>query len=346
MQSYERQPMMKPAVHFPVEVTFAFQRRVVRETIFTPESWKAKAEVLADVRDRRLGPGRCLVDWPNKAAQDSPEEHVIPKASGIKWIFLPKGLVSQSFNSRASAWELEFFRKGMLGALRPFYVFGHKEIVFGDQNGGRVVFRNSPQDGFRIETHGVSPLPEVQRGGSGAIRFCLPVEYPPTRLASREITKIAYLVLAVINPEIALSDALSDVRTYLVDDQAPYRAYGELFCPRRPGGVSVSYLVNGRHVIAGQCEISSIFAKVLIHHVQFVVHLVGAWPDQHQPAEDEITWHLAEKPAERRSSTIMINYDEAVPRTPEAAQPAVAADGNAAGRSDGIEGPPRRRPHR
>jgi len=156
-----------------------------------------------------------------------------------------------------------------------FYVSGKKEVVFRYENGDRIVFQNTPHDGFKIETHGIGLLQQLPHGGPGTIRFRLPVEYPSTRVASRAVTKIAYLVLAVINPDIAFSDALCDVRTYLVDDHAPYCVYGELFCPQGPPRVSVSYWVTGRHIKADQCEIASIFAKILIHHVQYVVDLVG-----------------------------------------------------------------------
>ena len=333
---------MKPVMHFPAKVTFAFQRPITRETIFTPESWRTRAEALADVRDHRLGPQRCLVAWPNKAATNSPEEHVIPQASGIRWIRLPRGLVSQPFNSQALAWELEFFRKGIMGPYVRSMSSARRKSCFATRTttGSSSEIPRMMVLGLRLT--GSAYFSTCLAGGPGAIRFRLPIEYPPTRVASRAITKIAYLVLAVINPDIAFSDALSDVRAYLVDDHAPYRAYGERFCPQGPPRVSVSYWITGRHIKGDQCEIASIIAKILIHHVQYLVHLVGDWPDR--PAADEITWHVSEKASEKRTSTLTMNYDEAAP-TPEDAQPAIA-DGVAAQTWRRIAVPARRRPHR
>lgn len=273
-------------------------------------------ELCADMllqRDQILGPGRCVIDPTQIAEAKSPVEHVIPQGTGIKWIALPRGATAASSNNRASRWEMALLRDGLMGMLRPFYSNAKKSVEFLSENGVRIVFRNDPGRGFVIETHNLEKLPEPPPG-PGQIRFSLQVVQAPTAAVSRALTKIAYLALVVTEPTLAFSQSLDAVRNYLVDENAPYRPYGELFQSGAPPGASVAFRAPGSYLGNNVAGGNFLGAVISIHHVRYFLPLIGDVPAP--PSRDKVTWFPESKPAGKKRVRFSMQYDSARPTDP------------------------------
>lgn len=297
------------ASHFPIKIVITTPSgSVTMPYDFTPSTWKDAARRLLGERDRLLGNGRCLIDPATTAHPMSPKEHVVPQGTGIRWIELPRGATAETSNKRASVWELAFLRDGLLGMLRPFYVEGKKVVEFPLGEGRRIVFRNDPNRGFVIETHDLPSLVEPQPG-PGQLRFHIPVLQAPTAYVSRAITKIAYLTLAVVQPKLALSASFDEVRRYLTNEDAPYRSYGEKFCPGAGPQAGVRFDADAEHVGGDEFGGDRFFAIVSIHHVDYYVPLIGDAPLQRP--ENGLEWFDEPKPAGMRPVTLSFNYDNA-----------------------------------
>jgi hypothetical protein len=73
-----------------VLVTDKGTREHARE--YKPDKWKCAAKAALSERARLLGDGRCLINTDLMADPSSPEEHVVPQGTGIRWAKLPPWL--------------------------------------------------------------------------------------------------------------------------------------------------------------------------------------------------------------------------------------------------------------
>jgi hypothetical protein len=116
--------------------------------------------------------------------------------------------------------------------------------------------------------------------GPGILRLVIPVTQAPTALVSRALHKIAYLTLAVIQPELAYGSSFDGVRSYLNRDDAPYRPYGERFLPGQAPGARLDFHYLGSQLDENRVGGNHLIAKVSIHHVEYVVPLLGDIPSE------------------------------------------------------------------
>ncbi len=199
-----------------------------------------------------------------------------------------------------------------MGMLRPFYAQEKKEITFPGNNGEAVTFRNNPAEGnrataqFIVEVSGIDIQVKGEEG-PGEFRLELPVKVGSTAAVSRALTKMAYLALAVVNPDLAFSQGLDDVRAYLRDDDAPYRPYGECFRPRASPGAEMSFDVLCSS--AGQTGLSAthLMSIIRIHHVEYLIPLFGEMPTF--PSIEGVTWFEAPVEAHTSKCAVVFRYE-------------------------------------
>jgi hypothetical protein len=238
--------------------------------------WRAHVVALQGRVKERFGDPVCLYTLERLGVGESTRrEHVIPQATGTRWIELPPGLTSDAINNWMSHDEMELQRRGMLGALMPFYANAARVVEF-KQGDTKVVLRNDPTKGFKIETHGLEPLDLPSTSVGGAFEIPIWVDEASPQSVSRALHKIAYLTLCVVHPELALSGALNIARSYIRNsDEQPYRPYAERFLPGALPGFSLGFGFEGSETKAGHFRAESILAAVKIHHVQYMFALVG-----------------------------------------------------------------------
>jgi hypothetical protein len=249
---------------------------------FGARTWTAAADSLLS----RFSHRRCLYSLePLEAGDASKKEHVIPQATGTRWIYLPPGLTSDAVNGGMSEHEKELFRKGMLGLFLPWYVTGERSITLAD-GPVTVEFRNDPKHGFRVKATTPSEAPffvlDGKEGEPGTVRFPVTVEEANPRSVSLVLHKIAYLALCVFSPNLALSSFFNDTRHYLCEnDLGAFRPYAEAFLPGLIDGSAIEpgfridWLVRAEETEPGRCKLSSVVASVKIHHVLYTFTLGG-----------------------------------------------------------------------
>ncbi len=226
------------------------------------------------------------------------EEHVILQGLGTKWVRLPSGVVDDDVNNAASESEGHLLQMGLMYALRPFYVRSKKESVFVGSNGDRVVLRNDPDEGFKIEIHSDRDL-ELREGGPGEITVKVPTDEPPTLSVSRALHKMAYLMFCVVRPDAIADPGLQATRDLIAKgDLGSYRPYTEAFVAGAAPGFNFRFLVLERE--AG----TSVAANIRLHHMDYIVMLAGPLPptpkgstrkDTVEPGghtREEITWRF------------------------------------------------------
>lgn len=293
----------------PIRVLLADKPSADR--IVTPQTWRAAVVDLLAARDKILGPGACILDPKQRAESDSPEEHVIPQGTGVRWLSLPPGAISRAANNRASAWEKAFLREGTMGLFRPFYVRGKKRYEVTDSLGRKIAFANDPTSGFQIEAHDF-PNMEFPTRGSGTLEFSLWIKQPPTLLVSKALTKLAYLGLCVVMPSFALSSALDPVRNYLAEDNSAYVPYGEHVILRAPPAVGLWFRLTGKlegKVLYGE----DLIASVRIHHMQYFVPLLGELDDATLPERTRL--QKSATPAGKRKVDFAYSFSIADPQS-------------------------------
>jgi hypothetical protein len=253
-----------------------------KSSAFDAKTWAAQATSL---RARLPGP-TCLYSLePLEEGDGSKKEHVIPQATGTRWIYLAPGLTSDAINGAMSEHEEELFRRGMLGAFMPWYVTGERSIRFVD-GPVTVEFRNDTRSGFRISATTPTDEPffafDSNDAGPGMVSFPVMVEEANPRSVSLVVHKIAYLALCVTCPSLALAPMLNDVREYLCEkDLRAFRPYAEAFLPGVAGGSAIApgfrvdWLLRAEETGPRRCALRSIIASVKIHHVLYTFTLAG-----------------------------------------------------------------------
>ncbi len=239
--------------------------------------WRAHVVALQGRVKQSFGDPACLYTLERlEVGESTRREHVIPQATGTRWIALPPGLTSDAINNGMSDDEMELQRRGMLGSLMPFYANGARVVEF-EEGDTKVVLRNHPTKGFKIETHGLEPLDLASTSVGGSFQIPIWVDEASPRSVSRALHKVAYLMLCVVHPELALSGTLNTARGYIRNsDEQPYRPYAERFLPGALPGFSVGFGFEGSETTVGRFQLERILAAVKIHHVQYMFALAGA----------------------------------------------------------------------
>jgi hypothetical protein len=265
----------------------------------TPGTINTSVNALTTTIQGKFGRPTCVLSFA-PIGDETNVEHVLPQGLGARWVKLPKGLVLESANNNASKSEQQFLRRGLMGVFRPFYVGSKKDVSFDFADGATVTFQNHPTEGFEIsivEPKDASPrdlgLPDS--AGPGMLRIDLPVDMPDPRAASVALHKLAYLTLCLVEPNVALDNALQPTRDF-ISGSGPYRAYAETFVPEAPPGFHACfYLV--RQAKTG--VVRRVVAIVRLHHVRYTVSLAG--PDAVSNLKDSVPETL---PAAKRNVTV------------------------------------------
>jgi hypothetical protein len=247
-----------------------------------------------------------MIDPSKMVAATDAEEHVIPDGTGIHWVRLPSGGTSSQSNGRASDWERQLLREGLMGMLRPFYSGAKKDIKFDAGHGESVVFRNDPNKGFVIETRGLA-ISVPGGAGGGELQIEIPVTVSATPPISRALSKMAYLALAVLDPVLAFAHHLNDVRAYLTRDDTPYRPYGECFVPGAAPGADVNFDILCEPDGAGELVGTHMMAVIRIHHVKYVIPLIGEFPAALAPSG--LVWFPDPVGACTKKAQVVFQYD-------------------------------------
>lgn len=244
---------------------------------FDPSSWvQAVAEhqrMRADLGWRDL----CLLcGEPAGPRGTTSPEHVVLDGLGIGWAKLPQGATCDICNNGSSGAELRFQREGLLSLLRPFYLRRQNSIRFEDAANRSLVLRNDPARGFLIELHGLT-MPETSEGGPGTLTLIVPAKRTHAESASRALHKIAYLMLATVQPRIALARSFDDVRNYLARRTPDvFRPFDERFIPAAAPGFSVRFALTGKVAEdENRVAIDTVQAAVRLHHCVYFLSLLG-----------------------------------------------------------------------
>lgn len=247
-----------------------------RSFMLTPDTIGAFVDELAAAVHAKHGEPTCLLSLAPTAG-DTNVEHVVLQGLGVRWVELPTGLVRASVNNRISPAEQQFLRDGLMGTLRPFYVGGNKQVEFNLDDGTTIRFVNDSAKGFEI--HVVQPegaplrdlgLPD--EAGEGVLRLEVPVRIPNPRASSVALHKLAYLTLCMVDPNVALDEALQPTRDFVLGDSA-YRPYAETFIPAAAPGFEASFYVARSE---RSNELRQVQAVVRLHHVRYSVGLAGS----------------------------------------------------------------------
>ncbi|MBI5536578.1 MAG: hypothetical protein HY898_27910 [Deltaproteobacteria bacterium] len=275
----------------------------------TPEHWR---ELVAVLRAKNTLETCLITRQRIPPAHAKKKEHVVLQGLGIHWAELPPGLVDDRVNNSASAAEKAFLQLGLMGTLRPLYVNARKSIVFQMPSGKRIEFAREPGDGFAIRLYGdFGDLPD-EATGTGELTFRLPVEEPATLLVSRAIHKLSYLLLCVLDPDLALTSALDGTRAFIADPRSGnYRPFLEVFVPRSPSGFHVNVQAEWDGRKPGVGTLKRVLIRLRLHHVLYGLDLLGRLPAP--PLQLDAEYHPSPRPRRRRIHELTWHFDSMEP---------------------------------
>ena len=250
--------------------------------LFEPHSWKdAAAGLQARVREL-FGERRCVLSQrPIPDERALRPEHVVLQGQGVHWVELPPGTVDDEINHELGrTCETKLQRLGLLAAMRPFYVDAKKRVEFGDAEGHRLVLRNEPEGLVLEYSEGISVEHPTQRG-PGVMLFTVPMREPAPLHISRALHKMAYLTLAVCQPEMVVATALDATRRLIVDGGAEhFRPISQQFLGGVPPGFNASFLLIADVESPTTAKVTDVHATIRLHHMLYRLTLAGAFPQE------------------------------------------------------------------
>jgi len=301
----------KTTLSLPVEIRWATRMLDGRIVIsgdcitYSPASLRSAEEDLREVITSLKRKPVCLISRRRLRREDAVEkEHIILQGLGTRWVFLRPGLVSDTVNNDLSTVEKQFLRHGLMGALRPFYTTGKKAQEFVDPRGRRVVFRHDPERGFSVELFGGDPIrPKIEPSGEGEFDIDLVLNEPATMAVSRALAKMAYLVLCIRAPRLALSPLLNETRELIVHGRPKnYKPYSERFISGAWPGYQVFFWIEEREIGGGEAEPTRIIARLRLHHALYEISLAGGKLDA--VSDDDTLYYPVPRKPGRRKRTI------------------------------------------
>lgn len=243
---------------------------------YNKEKWVSRVSYLNSEIIKNFQQPICLISrekLPDTEAQS--EEHIILQGLGTKWIYLPPGFVNDKINNQMCSDEDNFLNKGLMGALRPFYLTKKKSVSF-EHNGQKVELINDPEKGFLIDVEVFQKTNFYKNNGSGTISFRVPVKEPNPLSVSRAIHKIAYLSLCVHQPQLIIRDLFYNVRQLILQGTTEtYRPYQEMFLPGQWPGFNISFFVDCVALDANHLVVINLWTILHLHHMVYNINLLG-----------------------------------------------------------------------
>jgi hypothetical protein len=130
---------------------------------------------------------------------------------------------------------------------------------------------------------------------------------------------MAYLLLCVACPQLALDEHLAPLRQYIHSGTAAeYRPYSEEFVPGAWPGFDASVLVQAKSIATQPNEIGvySIMVHLRLHHVRYFLALHGTVAPDFSQFDPTVHFYGEAAPGgEASQETVSFAFDDMIPRT-------------------------------